>query len=56
MAKESAVKTAHEPLFHVVKRDDMSAGKAWLIRVATIVIAFILVGLLSVLVTGQENL
>ena len=54
MAKESAVKTAHEPLFHVVKRDDMSAGKAWRIRVATIVIAFILVGLLSVLVTGQE--
>jgi len=52
MANE--VKAVREPLFHVVKRDDMSAGKAWLIRVATIVIAFILVGLLSVLVTGQE--
>ena len=52
MANE--VKAVREPLFHVVKRDDMSAGKAWLIRVATIVIAFILVGFLSMIVTGQE--
>ena len=52
MAKDTA-KTTREPLFHVVKRDDMPTGKAWLIRIATIVISFIFVGLLCVIVTGQ---
>ena len=45
MDNKSAVKTHSEPLFHVVKRADMPALQAWLIRVATIVIAFIIVGL-----------
>ncbi len=54
MAKTTAVKTAREPLFHVVKRDDMPLRKAWLIRGLTIVFSFILVGLLCVLVTGQS--
>lgn len=53
MAKATAIKTAREPLFHVVKRDDMPWQKAWLIRVATIIISFIIVGFLCVVVTGQ---
>lgn len=52
MAKNAEIKH-HEPLFHVVKRDDMPAGKAWLIRGATIVIGFIFVGLLSMSLTGK---
>jgi len=53
MAKNSAVKKQREPLFHVVKRDDMPSWKAWVIRVATIVIAFFVVGLLSMAVSGK---
>ncbi len=52
MAKEIS-KTHHEPLFHIVKRDDLAPWKAWLIRVATIVIALLLVGLLSMAVTKK---
>ncbi len=53
MDNSVAVKKQREPLFHVVKRDDMPALNAWLIRIATIVIAFILVGLLSMAVTNK---
>lgn len=49
-----AIKTQHEPLFHVVKRDDMPAWKAWLIRILTIVIALVLVGFLSMVVTEKS--
>lgn len=44
----------HEPLFHVVKRDDMPNWKAWIIRLITIVIAFFLVGLFSMIVTEKS--
>lgn len=54
MAKENAIKPVREPLFHVVKRADMPWWMAWSIRVATIVISFILVGLLCVTVTGKD--
>lgn len=50
----TAVKTHREPLFHVVKRDDMPWWKAWLIRAVTIVIAFLIVGLLSAAVTEKS--
>jgi len=53
MTKGAAVKTHREPLFHVVKRDDMPVWKAWIVRAVTIVIAFVLVGFLSMLVTGK---
>ena len=52
MAKQ-VEKVQKEPFLHVVKRDDMSPLKAWLVRIATIVIAFLLVGLLSMIVTGK---
>lgn len=53
MANTTAVKTNREPWFHVVKRDDMSSSKAWLIRGLTIVIAFVVVGIFSIIVTGE---
>ncbi len=53
MANKSSVSSRREPLFHVVKRDDMSSLKAWLIRVATILVSFLIVGLLSMLVTSK---
>ena len=48
------IATTREPLFHIVKRDDMPASKAWLIRIATIVIAFFLVGIFSMIVTEKS--
>ena len=54
MTDSAVIKKHREPLFHVVKRDDMPVWKAWLIRAATIVIAFILVGFLSMSVTGES--
>ncbi len=53
MAKNTESKY-HDPLFHVVKRDDMPSWKAWLIRVATILIGFLVVGFLSMAVTQQS--
>ncbi len=53
MAKSAEAKTHREPLFHVIKRDDMSNAKAWSIRAATIAIAFLLVGVLSMSLTGK---
>jgi simple sugar transport system permease protein len=47
-------KTVHEPLFRVIKRDDLPWQKAWGIRLLTILISFVLVGFLCVLVTGQS--
>lgn len=54
MAKHTQTKH-HEPLFHIVKRDDMPQWKAWLIRGCTILISFLLVGFLSMAVT-EKNL
>ncbi len=53
MAKTN-VKTQHEPLFHIVKRDDMIWWKAWLIRFGTILISLFLVGLLSMAITDKS--
>ena len=53
MTKSENIKTHREPLFHVVKRDDMPSWKAWIVRIITIVISFILVGFLSMAVTGK---
>lgn len=53
MAKSNVIKTHRELLFHVVKRDDMPLWKAWLIRVVTILVAFLFVGVLSMGVTER---
>ncbi|MBR5498217.1 MAG: ABC transporter permease [Clostridia bacterium] len=54
MADKAVAKKHHEPLFHIVKRDDMPVWKAWLIRVATILIGLVLVGIFSMLVTEKS--
>ncbi len=43
----NAVKHHREPLIHIVKRDDMAWWQAWLIRIATIVLGILLVGIIS---------
>ena len=48
----STAKQHREPLLHIAKRESMANGKAWLIRVAAIVIAMLLCGVLSSLLTG----
>lgn len=54
MTNKSSSKSHREPLFHVVKRDDMPTLKAWLIRIATIFVAFLVVGLFSMMVTSKS--
>ena len=53
MAK-SIDKTQKEPLFHIVKRDDMSQWQAWLVRGCTILVAFLLVGIFSMIITDKS--
>lgn len=47
-------KKTHEPLFHIAKRDSIPTLKAWLIRAAAIIIALIVCGLLTMLLTGEN--
>ncbi len=54
MAKNSSVKTHREPLIHIVKRDDMPWWKAWLVRIAVIIISLFIVGFLSMAVTEKS--
>ena len=54
MAKDKIIKSTREPLFHVVKRDDLAWWQAWGIRVVTILFSFVIVGLLCVLVTDKS--
>ncbi len=53
MAKTKEIKH-HEPPFHIVKRDDMPGWKAWLVRIVTIIIGFLLVGILSMAITEKS--
>ncbi len=54
MREQSTKKTHREPLLHIAKRDDMSGWKAWIIRLAAILIGFLLVGFISVLLTKDS--
>ena len=42
----------HDPLIHIAKRDNLSAFKAWLIRIGAILLGFLVIGILSSLLTG----
>ena len=46
------MKNNHEPLFHVVKRDELSRGKGILIRGVAIIVALIICGIITVALTG----
>ena len=47
-------KKHHEPLIHIAKRDNMSGWKVWLIRVGAILLGFLVIGVLSAMVTGAS--
>lgn len=53
MAKNTNVKH-REPLLHVVKRDDMPTWQAWLVRFATIAVSFVIIGFISMSLTGKS--
>ncbi len=53
MADNMQVKTHREPFIKVVKRDDLPTGKAWLVRILTLVIAFLLIGFISMGISGK---
>lgn len=53
MAERTVKKHHREPFFHIAKRDDMIWWKAWLIRVAAILIGLLLSGIISMLLTGE---
>ena len=46
------VKKHREPLIHIAKRDDISTGKAWLIRLAAILLGLVVVGVISAILIG----
>lgn len=49
-------KFAHEPLFHIVKRDAMPWWKAWLIRIIAVAAALLVSSIVTVLLTGENPL
>ena len=54
MSKTKDVKHNREPLFHLVKRIEMKWWQAWLVRIAAIVLAMLLLGVISMVLT-KEN-
>ncbi|MBQ1950559.1 MAG: ABC transporter permease [Clostridia bacterium] len=50
---DTTVKKHREPLLHIAKRDDMVWWKACLIRLSAILLALLLVGIISSLLTGE---
>lgn len=44
-------KSASEPLVHIIKREDIKAGKAWTIRIIAILLALILCGIITTILT-----
>lgn len=48
------VKKNREPLMHIVKRDDITGWKAWLIRLGAIMLGLLLTGVISSILTKQS--
>ncbi len=53
MAEKTVKKHTREPLITIAKRDDMVWWQAWAIRIAAIVIGFLLMGFVSVVMTKE---
>ena len=45
-------KKHHEPFIHIAKRDNLPGWKAWLIRIGAILLGFLVIGILSSMLTG----
>ncbi len=54
MVKSPTEKKVREPLFHIVKRDAIPWWKAWLIRIAAVLIALVVVAVITLVMTGQD--
>ena len=54
MTTKANVKHHREPLFHIAKRDDLVWWQAWSIRVATIILSVLLVGIISMFLTEKS--
>ena len=46
------LKKHHDPLIHIAKRDNLPGWKAWLIRIGAILLGFLVIGILSSMLTG----
>ncbi|MGN1130777.1 MAG: ABC transporter permease [Ruminococcus sp.] len=46
----------HEPLFHIAKRDTLPMYKSWMIRGVAIILALIVAGIVTMLLTGENPL
>ncbi len=44
----------HEPLFHIVKRGDLSVGASWAIRILSVIAALIICGIVTIVLTGEN--
>lgn len=51
---EIKAKKRHEPLIHISKRTSIEGWKAWMIRIGAILLAFVLTGIVSTLLTGTS--
>ncbi len=49
-------KNLHEPLFHIVKRDQMVWWKSWTVRIVAVLFALIVSAVLTVFLTGENPL
>lgn len=47
-------KTSREPLFHIVKRDELTAKQAMMIRIAAIIIGLIVCAIITTILTGDN--
>ncbi len=54
MAEKTYTKHSRDPLFHIAKRSDMIWWQAWLVRIAAIILGVIVIGIVSVLLTGEN--
>ena len=54
MSDVNTIKHKREPLFHLVKRDNTKWWTAWLIRIATIIFGFVLICLISMVLTQES--
>ncbi|MBR6916814.1 MAG: ABC transporter permease [Clostridia bacterium] len=56
MNNEIKAAKVREPLFHIIKKDAIVWWKAWLIRVAAVIVALMVVALVTLVMTGQNPL
>lgn len=54
MADTNKASGVREPLFHIVKRDDLVWWKAWLIRIATIIVSIAVMTFVSAMLAKED--